>query len=319
MNTPRILVLGSSGFIGRALCRAALDEGCGPNLVLHVRRRDQLDPAHEDVEWRELDLVRADLSAYADLIDGVRPDVVVNCVGLTSGTGDELHAVNVDVVTKLIATLVGRPHVHLIHIGSAAEYGVQPRGVPVAETALAAPRSVYALSKYESTRRLMDSVAAGRINVTILRVFNPLGRHSPAATLAGSAAALFDQAIRNDWSEVHLGNLDTWRDYVDTRDVASATLAAAVARHEGGVVLNVGRGQPVQSRHLITSLAAIAGFEGRIGESRAGSERSTVVQWQCADITAIREQLRWRPRYSTADSLHDLWDAARNISPPLHR
>lgn len=317
MNTPRILVLGSSGFIGRAFCRAALDAGCGPNLVKHVRRNDQLDTAHEDVEWRELDLVQADLAAYAELIDGVRPDVVVNCVGLTSGTGDDLHAANVDVVTKLIATLAGRPHVHLIQIGSAAEYGVQPRGVPVAETALAAPCGVYALSKYESTRRLMDSVAAGRINVTILRVFNPLGRHSPAATLAGSAAALFDQAIRNDWSEVHLGNLDTWRDYVDTRDVAGATLAAAVARHEGGVVLNVGRGQPVQSRHLITSLAAIAGFTGRIGESRAGSERSPVVEWQCADITAIRDQLRWQPRYSTADSLHDLWDAVRNNSPAL--
>ena len=64
MNTPRILVLGSSGFIGRAFCRAALDAGCGPNLVKHVRRNDQLDPAHEDVEWRELDLVQADLAAY---------------------------------------------------------------------------------------------------------------------------------------------------------------------------------------------------------------------------------------------------------------
>lgn len=319
MNSPRILVLGATGFIGRAVCRAAVDEGCGSNLVMHVRRGDQVDEALAGIEWRALDLVRADLSAYAELMDGVRPDVVVNCVGLTSGTGDELHALNVDVVTKLIATLAGRPHVHLIHIGSAAEYGVQPRGTPVAETALAAPRSVYALSKYESTRRLMDSVAAGRINVTILRVFNPLGRHSPAATLAGSAAALFDQAIRYNWSEVHLGNLDTWRDYVDTRDVGSATLAAAAAHREGGVVLNVGRGESVQSRHIINSLAAIAGFQGRIGESRAGSERSTVVQWQCADITAIREQLGWRPRYSIEDSLHDVWDAARSNAPALPR
>lgn len=317
--SPRILLLGAGGFIGRSICREFLDERFLGDLVLHFRRRGTVEDAEADLEWRQLDLRRADLHAYAHLIDSVKPDVVINCVGLTSGSDSDLHAINVDVVTKLIATLAGRPHIHLVQIGSAAEYGVQRDGVPVAETSLAAPKSIYGLSKYEATRRLMDSVAAGRVNVTILRVFNPLGRYSPTATLAGSAAMHINDALRNGTDFVRLGSLSSWRDYVDTRDAARAALAATRERHPGGVVLNVGRGEAVQSRQLIAALVDVAGFDGTIIESTPGSERSTAIHWQCADITAIRDQLGWTPRYTVRDSLRDLWDETqtRNLDGVL--
>jgi len=309
---PRILLLGAGGFIGRSVCREFLDSGCQGELVLHFRRRDRRDPVWLEMDRRYLDLRLADLAVLAQLVDSVGPDVIVNCVGLTTGTAADLHAVNVDIVTKLIATVAGRPDVHLVHIGSAAEYGVQREGMAVAETALAAPRSIYGLAKHEATRRLMDSVAAGRVNATILRVFNPLGRYSSTATLAGSAAKLIDTAIRQGHRAVHLGNLDTWRDYVDTRDVAAAVLAAAGDRRQGGVVLNVGRGEAVLSRSLIATLAEVSGYDGSIVESEPGSQRSHVVRWQCADTTAIRDQLGWTPRFTVTDSLRDLWEETQN-------
>jgi nucleoside-diphosphate-sugar epimerase len=310
---PRILLLGAGGFIGRTICQEYLDESFSGKLILHFRRRDSIFVSHSNLECRQLDLRRADLNAYAHLIDDVNPDVVINCVGATSGTDSDLHAVNVDVVTKLIAALAGRRDIHLVHIGSAAEYGVQRDGVPVAETALAAPRSVYGLSKYEATRRLMDSVAAGRINVTILRVFNPLGRYSSAATLAGSAALSIRDAMSAGADAIELGSLSSWRDYVDTRDVGRAALAATRERHDGGVILNVGRGEAVQSRQLIAALTDVAGFTGSVIESTTGSERSHAVHWQCADISAIRDQLGWTPRFTVRDSLRELWDQTQSL------
>ncbi len=312
---PRILLLGAAGFIGQSICRQFVEEGSASELLLHFRRRGQPGPAQRGLEWRQLDLRRADLNGYAELVESVQPDVVINCVGLTKGSSTDLHALNVDVVTKLIATLAGKPHIHLVQIGSAAEYGVQRDGVPVAETALPTPTSAYGLSKYEATRRLMDSVAAGRVNVSILRVFNPLGRYSSPATLAGSAAVQIHAALRAGNDTVHLGNLSSWRDYVDTRDVARAALSAACERPHGGVVLNVGRGQAVQSRQLISALVKVSGFDGSIIEAEAGSGGSGVVRWQCADVTAIRDQLGWSPLYSLDDSVRDLWD---EIERPLH-
>jgi nucleoside-diphosphate-sugar epimerase len=53
------------------------------------------------------------------------PDVVINCVGLTAGGPSELRDANVGAVVKLARALDGRTDVHLIHWGSAAEYGPQ--------------------------------------------------------------------------------------------------------------------------------------------------------------------------------------------------
>lgn len=315
--SSRLLLLGASGFIGRSIMREFVDEEFSGELVLHLHRRRLPEDAMDECEVHQLDLRMADLNAYGHLVDRACPDVVINCAGLTSGPDADLHAVNVDVVTKLIATLSGRHGVHLVHIGSAAEYGPQRSGVPVAETMLAAPKSVYGLSKYEATRRLMDSVAAGRINVTILRVFNPLGRYSSAATLAGSASLLMRDALRAGDDCIRLGSLSSWRDYVDTRDVARAALAAARERHDGGLILNVGRGEAVQSRQLITSLADVAGFEGSVIETAQGSERSNVVPWQCADVSAIRDELGWKPRYTIRDSLRELWDETQHDVPAM--
>jgi NDP-hexose 4-ketoreductase len=315
--SSRLLLLGASGFIGRSIMREYVEEDFCGELVVHWHRRPLVDVAPDEYRLHQLDLRLADLNVYAHLIDTVRPDVVINCTGLTSGSDADLHAVNVDVVTKLTATLSGRHGVHLVHIGSAAEYGPQRSGVPVAETMLAAPKSVYGLSKYEATRRLMDSVAAGRINVTILRVFNPLGRFSSAATLAGSASLLMRDALRAGEDCIRLGSLSSWRDYVDTRDVARAALAAARERHNGGLILNVGRGEAVQSRQLIASLADVAGFDGSIIETAQGSDRSNVVPWQCADVSAIRDELGWTPRYTIRESLRELWDETQHEVPAM--
>ena len=314
---PRLLLLGASGFIGRSIIREFTDEEFPGELVLHIHRRPLLEVAADDHSVHRLDLRVADLNAYANLVDTVRPDVVINCAGLTSGRDADLHAVNVDVVTKLVATLSGRRGIHLVHVGSAAEYGPQRSGVPVAETVLPSPKSAYGLCKYEATRRLMDSVAAGRINVTILRVFNPLGRYSSAATLAGSASVLMRDALRTGADCIRLGSLSSWRDYVDTRDVARAALAAAREHHDGGLILNVGRGEAVQSRQLIASLADVAGFAGSIIETAQGSERSNVVPWQCADVSAIRDELGWTPRYTIRDSLRELWEETQLEIPAL--
>jgi nucleoside-diphosphate-sugar epimerase len=154
----------------------------------------------------------------------------------------------------------------------------------------------------------------------VLRVFNPLGRNSPARTLPGRAAMEIREALEHRRRSIRLGPLDSYRDYIDTRDVARAALLAGRGSAGGGVVLNVGRGEAVLSRDVIRSLARIAGYDGAIEESDDGSSRSARLSWQCADIRAIGERLGWRPRYRLEDSLRDLWDGVQGgsgLTPPL--
>ena len=126
------------------------------------------------------------------------------------------------------------------------------------------------------------------MTVTVLRVFNPVGRCSPSRTLPGRAARELARAIREDRDTIRLGALDTYRDYIDTRDVARAAIAASMRGASDATILNVGRGEATCSRDLVYSLAAIAGYQGTIVESGDGSSRSARLSWQCADISVIR-------------------------------
>lgn len=308
MMNRRVTVLGAGGFLGQAVCRALLEV---PVLV-SVTALDRHQPTQGmldalSIPWVTLDLDLAGETELRQLIDRLQPDVVVNCVGLTSGTPAAMRSLNVDLVAKLVATLAGRTDVRIVQIGSAAEYGMQRERYPVTEAQYAAPSSAYGVTKLEATQRLLRAARDHRLPVTVLRVFNPIGRRSPPWSLPGCAAREIRAALARGDPAVRLGDLGSSRDYVDSRDVASAVAAATADRSRGGFVLNVGRGEAVLSRDLVESLATIAGFQGKILESSGGSARSAALRWQCADITAIREHLGWVPRRSLVSSLRELW------------
>ncbi len=302
-------MLGAGGFLGRAIRRAWEDDPGRAELTLHFRQppRD-VDAGGDGFEWRALDLQRASTAECATMLDALAPDVVVNAVGLTAGAAGELRDTNVGVVTKLIDALDGRTSVHLIQLGSAAEYGTQREGRGVAEDAFATPLSAYGVTKFEATRRLLEAAADRRLTVTVLRVFNPVGRGSSPDTLPGRAARQLAAAAACGAGTVAFGPLDTSRDYVDARDVARAVLAAAAAPRRGSRLLNVGRGEAVSSREVVMALARLVGYDGDIVESADGSSRSARLRWQCADITAIGHALGWAPKYGLEEALADLCD-----------
>ena len=224
---------------------------------------------------------------------------VVNCVGATRGTREEMELLNVGVVRKLVSVLASCSSAHLVHLGSAAEYGPPQDWAPAREGAEARPVGDYAATKLAGTELVREAAESGRVSATVLRVFNPLGAGAPPGSLVGRAVASFRDAQATGSRQVKLGALDSARDYIDVRDVARAVLLASRRQYCPGqpVVLNVGRGIPVPSRWLVHRLAAIAHFDGEIAEEAQGSStRSGSVPWQWADTAAVRRELGWTPR-----------------------
>jgi NDP-hexose 4-ketoreductase len=314
--SKRAIVLGAGGFLGRAVSRALVDEPECEATTVHYRQPPSLVlPSDDTRTWRALDLAKATPAEIGDLIDRSEADVVINCVGATFGSLDEMLVANVNLVSKLITALRSRKGVHLVHLGSAAEYGAHWPDRAITETAAVNPVGDYGATKLAATLELLEAGRRGDIDVTVLRVFNPLGRGSPTRTLPGRAAEAIDTALKSGDDLIRLGSLESWRDYVDKRDVASAVAAAFVATPGGASIFNVARGEAVLSRDLITSLAKIAGYGGRIAESDDGSSRSSPVPWQRADITATSTSLGWRPEHTIDASLRDLWSGVREGVP----
>jgi nucleoside-diphosphate-sugar epimerase len=172
------IVLGASGFLGSHVHEAINRSEEAPALVA-VSRYPPLLAMPPNSSWVPLDLVTATVAELVVLIEASRPDAVINCAGRTSGTSQQLWDLNTTFVDKLIQALRQSGPAPLVHLGSAAEYGVQPSGIPIKETADARPVSSYGRSKLAATRKIASAAEKGDISATVLRVFNPIEARSP--------------------------------------------------------------------------------------------------------------------------------------------
>lgn len=295
----RVLVIGANGFLGRHIeQRLAV---AGWEVVTAGRSQRPGDPVHV-----QLNLVQDEVVSIAKRLAEVAPDAVVNCAGVTGGSPEELAAGNVIGTAALVEGLfLAGVRARLVHLGSAAEYGLGEPGVPACEGAPTRPVGTYGVTKLAGTRLVQLARTTG-LDALVLRVFNPVGPGAPISSLPGRLAAELSRALAED-DAVRLGPLDAVRDFVDARDVADAVHAALIVPVVDRSVLNVGSGRGVPVQALVDQLFAITGFSGPVYQDCTGSPRSMSVPWQQADITTTSAALCWRPRTALATSLEDLW------------
>ncbi|MER7843733.1 NAD-dependent epimerase/dehydratase family protein [Kitasatospora sp. NPDC096077] len=327
----RVLLLGADGFIGRRVTdRLLMDQEL---QVTVLGRRDSADI--------RFDLTTGSPGALARFLDAVAPQVVINCAGATYGSSRTLIRSNtLAVATVCEAIRRSREPARLVHVGSAAEYGPVPGGVPVSEQAEPRPVGPYGVSKLAGT----ELVLASGLDAAVLRVFDVVGPGAPTASLFGRLAEGLRRALERDESQVRMPDLSGYRDFVDVRDVARAIQAAAVSAATG--VINVGSGHAVRARDAAQLLVRASGFEGSIVEENrpvllpaqvggpAGDHLPShghhsgpylpghrveerrpegrpapgePVPWRQADVRTARDRLGWRTQVPLEESLGDVW------------
>lgn len=216
-----------------------------------------------------------------------------------------------------------------MHVGSAAEYGPVPGGVPVSEQAEPRPVGPYGVSKLAGT----ELVLASGLDAAVLRVFDVVGPGAPTASLFGRLAEGLRRALERDEAQVRMPDLSGYRDFVDVRDVARAIQAAAVSAATG--VINIGSGHAVRARDAAQLLVRASGFEGAIVEENRqvllpaqvggpGGDHlpghhlpghrpegrvaaGEPVPWRQADVRTARDRLGWRTQVPLEESLGDVW------------
>jgi nucleoside-diphosphate-sugar epimerase len=289
-----VLLFGASGFIGGHVRSALAGD----------RRIGTVTCAGRD----RYDLAGGDLDALIGLLREVRPDAVVNCTGALAGNARDLVLANTAVTAKLIEAIAAvAPGARLVRLGSAAEYGVVPHGMAVAEDWPCEPVSEYGVTHLAGTSLVRLASADGRVDGVVLRVFNPIGHGLHADNMLGRAAGLIRQAQADGGREVTLASLGAYRDFVDVRDVAAAVLAAVVAPALPARVFNIASGRAVPAREAVRLLAEAAGYTGEIHERGQGPARSAAVTWMRGDISQARRVLGWIPAHELADAVKGVW------------
>ncbi|MEU0086106.1 NAD-dependent epimerase/dehydratase family protein [Streptomyces sp. NPDC006274] len=158
MNRTRVVVTGSTGFVGREVLRELLPDG-GSDRGVSVRALARtVRPGAEHAP--DLERVTGELTdprSLRGLLDGA--DVLVHLASRVTGSEEECTAVNVDGTRAVMAEARRHGVERIVHLSTAAVYGAGPHcGLPV-DGVTPAPVSPASRTRLAGERIALDAGA----------------------------------------------------------------------------------------------------------------------------------------------------------------
>jgi UDP-glucose 4-epimerase len=235
----RVVILGASGFLGRALhARLA---GDGVAVVAHSSRT--------------LDLTRADALAVLDPVLGPETALVF-ASALTPDRGQTPATLlaNTTMAANLASYLEGRRLGRLVYVGSDAAYGFgEP---PVTEDTPVSPAGYYAIGKYVGERVMEQTARAGGMPLLTLRVTGVYGPGDPHASYGPNA---FARSLARDRTVRIFGAGEEERDHLYVDD--AARVIAGLLRGGADGVYNVATGQSQAFADVVKTIRDLVPYE----------------------------------------------------------
>jgi UDP-glucose 4-epimerase len=241
----RTVILGSGGFIGRAIWRKLCAEGkCVVGLS-----RDVLDLLGVDVAERLSSLLRAN-------------DALVIAAAKAPCKTAAMMLENVRMMAAVCDALAKQPVAHLVYISSDAVYADGP--LPLTEASAAAPTSLH--GAMHLAREHMLRTVAGAVPFAILRPTLVYGASDPHN---GYGPNKFRRQANRGELIVLFGEGEEERDHVDVDDIAQITSLVLDRRSSG--VLNIATGTVASFRTVAEKVAGFAPPQAQItGSPRHG-------------------------------------------------
>jgi len=186
-----------------------------------------------------------------------------------------------------------------------SESGEALKPVPTPEWKPCALSSVYALSKYDTERLALLVGRAYGIPTVALRFFNTYGPRQALSNPYTGVLAIFAARLLNDRAPLVNEDGLQRRDFVNVHDVARACVAAMVAPHAPGHVINVGNGKSLSIREVAERLAVALG-KPRLVPEITGRYRFGDIRHCFPDMTLASRLLEYTPEVSFEAGIGEL-------------
>ena len=288
----KILLVGGSGFVGT-------------HLRLALEAKFSVVATGRDVDVRRPDQLRS-------VISKVQPDLVVHLAAVTTlrdsfANPQDTYDINfLGSLNVLMALRESNFSGRMLFVSSSEVYGLLAESdLPVNEARLLKPLSPYAVAKIAAEALCYQWSQTEKFEVVIARPFNHIG---PGQTERFAIADFGKQiaAIKLGLAEpvMHVGDIDTTRDFTDVRDIVAAY--QFLLQHGGnGEAYNVCSGTERTIRSLIERMCQLAGVvvELRTDPARCRpSEQRRVM----GSNKKLSDATGWMPAHSMDKTLADI-------------
>ena len=298
--TSKVLVTGSTGFVGANLVRRLVKE----NYEVYILTRKT------SKKWRLLDVLpklndcTVDLLEFGKLgriVKEIQPDIIFHLA--TAGIYDGQHLPERQLIeTNFIGTfnLINAcseiDYKCFVNTGSSSEYG--PKDSCMKETDICEPVNMYGITKLASTLygRLIARVK-GKPIIT-LRIFSPFGPYDDSSRLITYAVT---NALQN--RELNLADPNAVRDYIYIDDVLDLYIMCIDKADKcKGEVFNAGSGSETVISHVVNKIIEFTGSKSSIRWNAAAERSFDAKTWE-ADIKKASQCFNWYPKHSMEKGL----------------
>ena len=315
-----VLVTGSNGFVGRAVCRALGDQGYSVRAAV----RSPIAAAPVPGEVVAVGAINAETD-WSAAVAGV--DAIVHLAArvhvMKETESDSLEAfrkINVGATTALARAAVAHGVKRLVYVSSIKVNGEATRDKPFTAADPASPRDAYGRSKYEAERALRTIAASTDLEVTVVR---PPLVYGPG--VGGNFLRLLKLVQRG--IPLPFGAIDNRRSMIYNGNLARALAACAFHPNAGGKTYLVADAEDLSTPELVRQLGLALGTPARIWRmppqilrlggalmGRSG-EVERLIGSLIVDSSSIRTELAWSPPYAVSDALTETakWFAAARL------
>jgi NAD dependent epimerase/dehydratase len=302
----RILVTGAGGFIGSHLVEKLLQ--LGAKVTAFVRYNSRNDPGLLSMlphDLRDnLEIVAGDLRDLPAIQSAVRGiDIVYHLGALIAIPYSYVHPAEVaesNVMGTMNVLLACRDSDvrRIVHTSTSEVYGSAIK-VPIDENHPLQGQSPYSASKIGADKLVESFFCAFNSPVVTLRPFNTYG---PRQSARAVIPTIVMQALTQN--QVHLGNLEAYRDFTYVSDTVEGFLCAGRGLNIDGKTINLGTGDEIAIKALAEEIISIIGRPADIivDQERLRPPKSEVNRL-ISDNRLARELLGWAPQVSLHEGL----------------
>jgi len=294
LNTPILLVIGGTGFIGHHLLKAVQEKGwqtTSVSLNSPTEERFVNGVRYLHFDLADQSLVKKHLSEDFDYV--VNLSGYINHQLFRDG-GRHLIYTHFTALQNLLEVLPLSKLKRFVQIGSSDEYGNAP--APQHEEMREKPISPYSLAKVASTHFLQMLYRTENFPAVILRLFLTYG---PGQGTGRFLPQIIQGCLTDSTFPTSGG--EQLRDFCYVDDIIRAILQALIVPEIEGTVFNIASGVPVSIRKMIEKVCALTSSGNpQYGNVpyRPGENMSLY-----ANISKAKNILYWEPTTTLAEGI----------------